>query len=123
MKTDEEIIKDLYRDYWRYMIGKNAEGLRRIMSDDYYLLHMTGVRQSKEEFIKGLLGGTFNYYSAEHDGIDVEIGGENAKMTGKSRVLATVYGGGKHLWRLRGDFTLRKENGSWKLTSSKASTY
>lgn len=123
MKTDEEIIKDLYRDYWRYMIEKNAEGLRRIMSDDYYLLHMTGVRQSKEEFIKGLLGGTFNYYSAEHDGIDVEIGGENAKMTGKSRVLAAVYGGGKHLWRLRGDFTLRKENGSWKLTSSKASTY
>ena len=123
MKTDEEIIKDLYRDYWRYMIEKNAEGLRRIMSDDYYLLHMTGVRQSKEEFIKGLLGGTFNYYSAEHDGIDVEIGGENAKMTGKSRVLAAVYGGGKHLWRLRGDFTLRKENGSWNLTSSKASTY
>ena len=123
MKTDEEIIKDLYRDYWRYMIEKNAEGLRRIMSDDYYLLHMTGVRQSKEEFIKGLLGGTFNYYSAEHDGIDVEIGGENAKMTGKSRVLAAVYGGGKHLWRLRGDFTLRKENGRWKLTSSKASTY
>ena len=123
MKTDEEIIKDLYRDYWRYMIEKNAEGLRRIMSDDYYLLHMTGVRQSKEEFIKGLLGGTFNYYSAEHDGIDVEIGGENAKMTGKSRVLAAVYGGGKHLWRLWGDFTLRKENGSWKLTSSKASAY
>ena len=120
---DKSQIKEVYRTYWRYMIEKNADGLRGIMTEDYYLLHMTGVRQSKEEFIKGLLGGTFNYYSAEHDGIDVEIGGENAKMTGKSRVLAAVYGGGKHLWRLRGDFTLRKENGRWKLTSSKASTY
>jgi hypothetical protein len=44
-------------------------------------------------------------------------------MTGKSRVLAAVYGGGKNSWRLQGDFTLRKENGSWKFTSSKASTY
>ena len=25
--------------------------------------------------------------------------------------------------RLQGDFTLRKENGNWKLTGSKASTY
>ena len=44
-------------------------------------------------------------------------------MIGKSRVLAAVYGGGKHSWRLRGDFTLRKENGRWKFSSSSASTY
>jgi hypothetical protein len=44
-------------------------------------------------------------------------------MVGKSKVLAAVYGGGKNRWRLRGDFTLRKENENWKLTSSKASTY
>ena len=37
--------------------------------------------------------------------------------------LPAVYGGGKHSWRLRGDFTLRKENGRWKLSSSGASTY
>ena len=44
-------------------------------------------------------------------------------MTGKSRVLAAVYGGGTHLWRLRGDFILRKEQDIWKMASSKASTY
>ena len=123
MNTNVDLISELYRDYWRYMIEKNAEGLRRIMSDDYYLLHMTGVRQTKDEFIKGLLGGTFNYYSAEHDGIEVRIAGDTATMIGRSRVSATVYGGGRHTWRLQGDFTLRKENGNWKFTSSKASTY
>ena len=44
-------------------------------------------------------------------------------MIGKSRVLAAVYGGWKHSWRLRGDFTLRKEEGRWKFSSSRASTY
>ncbi len=121
--NDEEEIKELYRKYWQYMIGKDADGLRSLMSEDYYLRHMTGVKQSVSEFIRGLLDGTFNYYSAEHDVIDVRIDGDKAVMTGKSRVVAAVYGGGKNKWRLQGDFTLRKENGNWKLTSSKASTY
>lgn len=121
--SDEEQIKELYRTYWNYMIVKNAEGLRDLMAGDYYLRHMTGVKQSVDEFLKGLLNGTFNYYSAEHDEIIVNINGDTATMIGKSRVLAAVYGGGKNSWRLQGDFTLRKENGNWKLTSSKASTY
>ena len=121
--SDEEQIKELYRTYRNYMIDKNAEGLRDLMAGDYYLRHMTGVKQSVDEFLKGLLNGTFNYYSAEHDEIIVNINGDTATMIGKSRVLATVYGGGKNSWRLQGDFTLRKENGNWKLTSSKASTY
>ena len=121
--NDIETIKELYRKYWTYMINKDADGLRSIMSDDYHLMHMTGVRQSADVFIKGLLDGTFNYYSAEHDAIDVKVTGDTAVMTGKSRVLAAVYGGGKGFWRLRGDFTLRKENNAWKLTSSRASTY
>ena len=121
--TDEEQIKELYIRYWQYMIDKDADGLNSLQTDDYYLMHMTGVKQFREVFIKGLLDGTFNYYSAEHDSIDVNITGDIAVMVGKSRVVAAVYGGGKGSWRLQGDFTLRKENGAWKLTSSKASTY
>ena len=121
--TDEEQIKELYIRYWQYMIDKDADGLNSLQTDDYYLMHMTGVKQSREVFIKGLLDGTFNYYSAEHDSIDVNITGDTAVIVGKSRVVAAVYGGGKGSWRLQGDFTLRKENGAWKLTSSKASTY
>ena len=121
--SDEDQIKELYRTYWQYMIDKNAEGLRGIMSADYFLRHMPGVKQSVDEFLKGLLDGTFNYYSAEHDEITVRVDGDTATMTGKSRVLAAVYGGGKNSWRLQGDFTLRKEQDNWKLTSSRASTY
>ncbi len=120
---DKKQIKALYRQYWTYMIEKNADDLRKMMADDYSLLHMTGVRQSAEAFLQGLLDGTFNYDSAEHDSIEVRVTGNRATMTGKSRVLASVYGGDKHFWRLRGDFTLRKETGQWKLTGSKASIY
>ena len=120
---DAEAIKEIYKSYWRCMIDKDEKGLRELMSDDYYLMHMTGVRQSADTFIRGLLDGTFNYYSAEHDEIQVTVDGDSASMIGKSRVVAAVYGGGKKRWRLRGDFTLRKEGEQWKLTSSSASTY
>jgi len=121
--NDSNEIKNLYRTYWDYMIGKNADGLRSIMTEDYHLMHMTGVKQSRETFITGLMDGTFNYYSAVHDDIEVFVNENTATMTGKSRVMAAVYGGGKHRWRLQGDFTVRKEDGVWKLASSRASTY
>ena len=105
------------------MIKKDVNGLRSIMADDYYLLHMTGTKQSAEAFLKGLLDGTFIYYSADHDSIEVTVAGDHANMIGRSRVLAAVYGGGKHSWRLRGDFTLRKEKERWKFSSSSAATY
>ncbi|SCZ77983.1 nuclear transport factor 2 family protein [Pseudobutyrivibrio xylanivorans] len=120
---EEAKISELYKDYWDYMIEKNIEGLRSLMSSDYCLYHMTGVKQSADEFIEGLKNGTFNYYSAEHEDIIVKVYGDEATMTGKSRVVAAVYGGGKGSWRLQGDFTIRKENGNWKFTSSRASTY
>lgn len=121
--TDEKKIQELYRDYWRGMIHKDEQRLRDLMAEDYYLEHMTGVRQTREEFLAGLRAGTFNYYSAEHDAIKVRVNDNLAEMIGKSRVTAAVYGGSKKPWRLQGYFTLKKEDGTWKMTSSRASTY
>lgn len=121
--NDKETIRDMYRKYWQHMIDKDAESLRRLMADDYVLTHMTGVSQTRESFLSGLSNGTFNYYSADHDSIEVTISGDTATMIGKSRVFAAVYGGRMNSWRLRGDFTLRKENGAWLFTRSEASTF
>ena len=123
MTEDRELIRELYRKYWRCMIEKDADGLRSLMAEDYYLLHMTGARQSAEVFLKGLMDGTFNYYASDHDSIEVTVIGNSALMIGRSRVTAAVYGGRKRTWRLQGDFSLRKENGTWKFTGSRASIY
>ena len=72
MTDEKDTIREMYRKYWHCMITKNADGLRDLMADDYYLLHMTGVKQSAEVFLNGLLDGTFNYYSADHDSIEVQ---------------------------------------------------
>ena len=122
--TDEyEVIREMYREYWRCMIKKDLAGLRSMMADDYYLIHMTGVKQSAETFLSGLSDETFNYYSAEHDSIEVSLNRNQATLTGRSRVIAAVYGGRKNSWKLQGEFILRKADGVWKFSCSKASTY
>ena len=121
--SDREQIEELYRTYWQYMISKDIAGMDLIMAEDYELRHMTGLRQPKQDFFRSVTSGELNYYSAKHDEIIVKVSGDTAAMTGRSRVTAAVYGGGRHTWRLQGDFTLRKEEGVWKLTASRASTY
>lgn len=92
-------------------------------ADSFVLVHMTGTRMNKEEYLAAVKDGTLNYYSAEHDDFSVKVSGNKASLCGKSRVNVAVYGGGKHTWRLQQDMTLEKIGGEWKFTYSKASTY
>lgn len=121
--SEEDKIIDLYQRYWQFMIKKNEAGLRSLVTEDYSLRHMTGVTQSVDDFLRGLKNGTFNYYSAEHDSTQAYVKGDEAVFIGKSRVVAAVYGGGKNSWRLEERFTLRKENGNWRFSSSQVTTY
>ena len=121
--NDREQIEELYRIYWQCMISKDIAGMDRIMAEDYELRHMTGLRQPKQDFFRSVISGELNYYSAKHDEITVKVSGETATMIGRSKVVAAVYGGGRNTRRLQGNFTLRKEDGVWRLTSSRASTY
>ena len=104
---------------------KDAASIRSLLAPDYVLVHMTGMRQSKRAYIAAVLDGTLNYYSAEHDSIDVYIApdGERATICGRSRVSAAVFGGGRHTWRLQQELKAEKRDGAWLLVESRASTY
>ena len=123
--TDEGTCAQLYRDLCNASMRKDADGMATVLADDYALVHMTGMRQPKRAYIAAVLDGTLNYYSTEHDSIDVRIApdGEHAAICGRSRVSAAVFGGGRHTWHLQQDLKAEKRNGVWKLVESRASTY
>ena len=122
-KNDEQLIRDAYIRMYEGMIAKDESVLREVLDDSFVLVHMTGMRQPKEEFIKAVLNGTLNYYSAEHENMPVEIRGDTAVLTGQSYVAAAVFGGGRSNWRLQQKCSLKKTGGAWKITRSVASTY
>ena len=121
--SDKEQIEACYRQMYRGMIERDRGLLSEILDDAFVLVHMTGMRQNKEAFIRSVENGTLNYYSADHQGMYAEIHGDTAELVGQSLVNAAVFGGGRHTWRLQLRLQLTRTDGAWKVTEAKASTY
>ncbi|MBP3760264.1 MAG: nuclear transport factor 2 family protein [Ruminococcus sp.] len=121
--TDKEQIIQLYKEMYTAMVNKDIAELERVHDDSFMLVHMTGMRQPKEVYISSIMDGTLNYYSAEHEDMQVEVKDNTAVLIGRSRVNAAVFGGGKHTWRLQLRFQLVKKNGEWRFSLASASTY
>ena len=120
---DKEMIVNAYKKMYEGMIKKDEKILDEVLDDSFVLVHMTGMRQSKDAFIKAVMNGTLNYFSAEHEHMPIEISGDTAVLTGQSYVSAAVFGGGRSNWHLQQKCSLKKVSGDWKITGSVASTY
>lgn len=121
--TDIEQIQAQYKKMYDAMIRKDEAALASVLDDRFVLVHMTGMRQSKAVFLRAVMDGTLNYFSARHENMPVSVNGDTATLTGQSRVAAAVFGGGEHNWRLQQRIKLKKENGAWLMTEAVASTY
>lgn len=123
MMLDKELVRKLYIDLCYASINKDLDKLNEILSDDYILVHMTGMKQSKEDYIESVKTGELAYYESNHESIEVNINGEEATIIGKTKTLASPFGSSKSWWNLRQDLKAKKINGKWILTYSKASLY
>lgn len=121
--SEQEKVVSCYQKMYRGMIDKDRNTLLEVLNDSFVLVHMTGMRQSKEAFIRAVEDGTLNYYSAEHQRMEVKVHGNRAELIGQSRVSAAVFGGGRNTWRLQLKLKLEQTAGVWKITEAKASTY
>ena len=70
---EKELIRSAYKKMYDGMIAKEEKILWEVLDDSFVLVHMTGMRQTKEEFIKAVLNGTLNYFSVEHEQLSVEF--------------------------------------------------
>ena len=82
---DKNIIKELYIKLCDASINKDVDTLNKILADDYVLIHMTGKRQSKQDYINSVLSGELNYYESIHESIEVNIDRDRATIIGKTK--------------------------------------
>lgn len=120
---DKEQIIALYHQMYQAMVEKDTVTLDHLHAPEFVLVHMTGMRQPKQAYIQAIADGTLNYYSAEHEQMDVTIDNDHATLQGRSRVSAAVFGGCRHTWPLQLTFQLVKRDGLWLFIESRASTY
>ncbi|MBQ6235327.1 MAG: nuclear transport factor 2 family protein [Clostridia bacterium] len=120
---DRYEITKLYQEMYTAMVNKDEAVLDRINDDSFELVHMTGMRQSKKDYIHAIMNGTLNYYSSVQDGLVLYVKDLEARLTGHSRVTAAVFGGGTHTWRLELNLDLKKTDVGWRFIRAQASTY
>ena len=105
------------------MVRKDPDLLRSVLSEGMVLVHMTGTRQTREQFLAQLMDGTLNYRSARIVDAHVTIDGDRAEVRLLTETVAAVYGGGYHKWDLALDTELRNVDGEWVVTRSEAGTF
>ena len=108
---------------YRAMIEKDGAELNKLLDESFGLIHMTGMQQDKQEFIRALEKGTLNYFSEELRGTQIKVFKDFVQFTGKSLVNAAVFGGGRHTWRLQLDMKYKLINGEWLICEAVASTW
>lgn len=121
--NDEQQILQLYEQMYQAMIDKDSLLLEKIHDDTFVLIHMTGMRQSKQQYIAAIADGTLNYYAAKTILTNIRVEDDLAEMTGRSQVTAAVFGGGIHTWPLQLVLKLIRRPEGWKFYEAQASTY
>lgn len=114
-EIDTEIL-NRFIEFQQALIDKDAARLNEILTDKYELVHMSGKKQTKEEFISEIMDGTLNYYRSEI--IEPTIlwdDEQRATLVGDVRLTAKVYGiEGK--WTLNTTVDFEKIDGKWYFT-------
>ena len=121
--SDTEQIQALYLCLYDGMVRKDCAMLERVLGDRFVLIHMTGLRQSKAEFIAAVLDGTLNYYAVRHEALPATVRGDRGELIGRAQVTAEVFGSRRETWPLQQALMLEKVDGSWKIVQSTASAY
>ena len=84
---------------------------------------MTGMHQSKEEYMLSVKEGELKYFESVHDSIEVNINNDKASLIGKTKTLASPSKMSASWWRLKQDMTLEKRNDKWVIVKTVASMY
>ena len=113
--VDNEIL-DRFVEFQQALIDKDEDKLNEILTEKYELVHMSGKRQTKQEFISEIMDGTLNYYKSEI--IDPTIlwdDKERATLVADVALTAKVYGINAK-WTLDTTVDFEKVNGKWYFT-------
>ena len=98
--------------YCQAMTEADIETMREIVSEDMVFVHMSGMRQTREEYFADVADGSLTYYTIGMANPIIEIDGDRAIVTYTSILNANAYGA-RGTFRMKGSHFYEKRNGVW----------
>ena len=111
--SDEE-LSVLYQQarYCQAMTDADLDTMRKIVSEDMIFTHMSGRRQTREEYFADIADGSLNYYTIGIENPAIEVNGDTATVTFTSVLNANAYGA-RGTYRMKGTHKYEKRDGEW----------
>jgi ketosteroid isomerase-like protein len=98
--------------YCQAMTGKDIDTMREIVSEDMIFVHMSGMRQTREEYFADVADGSLTYYTIGMADPVIEIDGDHAIITYTSILNANAYGA-RGTFRMKGSHHYENRDGAW----------
>ena len=112
MTTEENEVYSAYEAINKAMIEKDRAAMERYFDKNLTFTHMSGKKQTREEFIGEIMDGTLNYFKVDTKDYSISVNGDTAQMKVTHTLTAKVYGISGS-WIMKGDFTYKKRDEIW----------
>ena len=119
---DKAAIAALYSQMHQAMVTADITALATLLTDDFHLVHMTGYDQPRAGWLAHIASGRMRYFSSAQEQVVVRVDGDSAKLRGRNRVKADIWGA-RGTWPLQLDIGLVRRDGRWWMCAAHASTY
>ena len=113
-KLNEEELSALYQAarYCQAMTEADIDTMRQIVSEDMTFTHMSGMKQTREEYFADVADGSLTYYAIGMENPVVAVDGDMATVTYTSALTANAYGA-QGTFRMKGTHYYQRINGEW----------
>ena len=109
--TEKEVLRTA-AEYCQAMTDADLDTMRRIVSEDMVFTHMSGRKQSREEYFADIANGNLTYYTIGMEDPLITLHGDTADITYTSVLNARAYGA-RGVYRMKGTHRYRQINGQW----------
>lgn len=114
---DERALLVRVAEYCQAMVDADGAALERIVDPDATFTHMSGMRQSRDEFIADVTSGALTYYAIRVEHPRIEVAGDGAKVSYVAALNARAYGA-RGVYRMRVTHRFARHGGIWYLVDA-----
>ena len=112
LNEDELALLYAQAMYCQAMTDSDVETMRKLVSEDKVYVHMSGMRQTREEYFADIADGSLRYFSIGIADPVIRVNGDEGSITYTSILNANAYGS-IGTYRMKGTYHYKMRNSSW----------
>ena len=112
LTEDELSVLYVQARYCQAMTDADTDEMRKIVSPDMTFTHMSGMKQTREEYFADIEDGSLTYFKIRIEDPVIRVEGDSATVTFTSVLNANAYGA-RGTYRMKGTHHYEKRGGEW----------